>query len=79
MATFVNALNMLAWCYFGRISTQSYAMIADCMYELNWYELPTYLQKNILYIIANAQRKIQYEGFGIIILQLETICKVKII
>lgn len=50
--------------------------MSTCLFESNWYKLPSELRK--LYIIAliNAQKPQHYNGFGIIDLNLETFSKV---
>lgn len=52
--------------------------MSDCFYECDWHELPAGLQKSIVFMIRNAQKPIQYKGFGIIRLNLETFCDVRV-
>lgn len=54
-------------------------MMADCLYNAKWYELTCGMQKDVMFLIQNMQRPIYYHGFGIIVLNLETFIKVKII
>lgn len=45
---------------------------------MSWYELPTELQKNFILMVANMQKLLLYDGFGVIDLNLETFPKVGI-
>lgn len=76
MALLVGTTNLFFWCFFGKLTSESYARIADYLYESNWQDLPVELRKYFILLIANAQRPIFYHGFGIAVLNLETFCKV---
>lgn len=66
---------LFAYCYFGKMSTDSYAKMADCLYECNWIDLSPNLQKYFVIMIGNAQMSINYHGFNITVLNLETFTK----
>lgn len=60
------------YCFFGKIATESFARMADCLYESNWLILKPKLQKYLVLMIGNAQRPVYYHGFGLATLNLET-------
>lgn len=64
--------NILLYCYFGKLATDSYAAMSKSMYESNWQNLPIGLQKYVVLIISNTQIPVFYDGFGIVILNLQT-------
>lgn len=51
--------------------------MADCLFEMNWQSLSIELQKHVLIMIGNAQRPMEYRGFGMAVLNLETFLKVR--
>lgn len=67
---------LLPYCYFGRVTTESFAQMCDCMYDLNWPHLPLELQKSVILMIANMQQPMFYHGFGIVTLDLNTYVRV---
>lgn len=67
---------LFLYCYYGKLSTESYEKMADCIYEINWHELPVGLQKDIILMIQNAQRSLRYHGFGMIVLNMDSFCEV---
>lgn len=64
------------YCYFGKVATDSFGLMAYALYECNWYELPLNLQKYFILMIQNAQKPIFYTGSGLAILDMETFTKV---
>lgn len=72
IAVTVSSLNLFIYCYAGKMATDSFAKMAVCLYDANWFELSTELQKYFVLAIANAQRPMMYHGFGIAILNLDT-------
>lgn len=64
------------FCYFGRQSTESYAQMGHCVYDIAWYSLPIELQKFIVLFIENSQIPLYYRGLNIITLDLETFNRV---
>lgn len=55
-ATTVSSSNLFIYCFFGKLATESYQKMADCLYESNWWELPVGLQKYFLLMNMNMQR-----------------------
>lgn len=45
--------------------------IDDVTYDLNWYDCPQELQKNVMFTIARAQKEISYTGFKLITCNIE--------
>lgn len=75
----VGVSNLFVYCFFGKVATESFATMADSLYEANWQNLPIELQKYFILMIANANRPLYYHGFNIAILNLETFSKVFIL
>lgn len=70
--------NLLIYCYLGKLANESYAQMPDCMFYMNWYELPAGLQKFFILMIGNMQKALYYRGFGFIVLNLETFTRVSV-
>lgn len=73
----INALligfsNLFVYCYFGKLSTESFEKMSNCVNESNWHELSIDLQKYFVLIIQNIQRPVFYHGSKLIVLNLET-------
>lgn len=68
--------NLFAYCYFGKLATESFEKMTECLYEYNWLDLPIELQKYFIIMIGNTQKPIYYHGFGFAILNLETFTQV---
>lgn len=69
-------LNMFVYCYLGKTATDNYAAFADCVYGSQWPMLPIKLQRFVQLMIGNAQRRLYYDGFGVVVLDLETFTSV---
>lgn len=67
---------LLFYCYFGKVATESFEMMPDCVFGMNWYEQPIDLQKYFILMIRNMQRPVYYHGFEVAKLNLETFVKV---
>lgn len=65
-------------CYFGEMTTQSFLKFSNCLYELQWYNLPIQLGKYLLIILPNMQRSLFYDGFGMFPLTLQTFAPVNL-
>lgn len=76
MSVLVSSSNLFLYCFFGKLATESFETMADCLYETNWLDLPVNLQKYFIVMIGNAQIPIHYHGFGVALLNLETFLKV---
>lgn len=72
----ISMLNLLLYCYFGKMATESFEKMSDCVYELNWQVLPINLQKYILIMIINMQKSLYYHGFEVAVLNLNTYLRV---
>lgn len=72
----VGVLDLFLYCFFGKLTVESYEKIADCLFESDWQDCHTELQKFLIVMIGNAQRPIFYNGFGFTVLNLETFCRV---
>lgn len=73
----ISLSNLFLFCYFGKVTTDSFEKMAACLYsEVDWSELPVELQKYLILMIANVQRPLYYHGFYVTILNLETFCSV---
>lgn len=77
IAVIVSAANLFIYCYFGKIATESFEKMSDCLYESNWQAFPVGLQKYIQLMIQNAQKSVFYHGFGMVNLDLMTFTEVK--
>lgn len=75
----VGILSLFLYCFFGKLATESYAKMADCLYESNWQILNVKCQKYFVLMIENAQEPLYYQGFGIAVMNLETFTKVSAI
>lgn len=78
-AFIVVAANPFLYCFFGKITTDRYAKMADHLFEINWYKLPIKLQKYLILMIANMQRPLYFDGFGICKLDLGMFQTVRIV
>lgn len=78
-AALVGIFILTLYCYYGKVATDSFGMMADCLYEFDWFKLPLDLQKYFVIMIGNAHRPIYYTGSGIAALNLETFTKVSAI
>lgn len=73
----VGIANLFFFCYFGKLATESYRSMADALFDSNWSEVPVRLRKYYIIMIANTEKPIYYQGFGVAVLNLETFTKVK--
>lgn len=76
IAGIIGVLSPFLFCYFGKVATESFEDMGDCLYECNWQVLPVHFQKHLILIIANMQRPIYFHGFGMVYLNLGTFTKV---
>lgn len=67
---------LFCFCYFGKLATDSFGQMTNCLFECKWVEFPIDVQKYILLMIMNSQRPMYYHGLGIAVLNLETFSKV---
>lgn len=71
--------NFFIYCYFGKLATKSFEDMPDLLYESNWQTFPIRLQKYIILMIGNMQRPLYYHGFGMVLLDLGTFSKVRVV
>lgn len=67
----------LVFCYCGAMTTDNFSKYVDRLYEIQWYNLPVPLQKQLIIIMANLQRPLFYQGFGMVTSNLSTFVNVK--
>lgn len=72
MAFWTGLANLYIYCVCGEMTTGSYAKMTSSVYEANWPVLHARLQKYVHLMIANMQRPVYYDGFGVSVLNLET-------
>lgn len=76
--TTVALVNLFVYCYFGKIGSDSFARMPDCLYcILNWRELPPELKMYVVLIIRNMQKPIYYYGFSVAVMDLNTFIYVR--
>lgn len=71
-------IDAFVYCYCGAMVTNSFSKYLDCLYENHWYNLPVPLQKQLIIVMANLQRPLYYQGFGMVTLNLATFVNVKL-
>lgn len=76
MGVSAGMMNTFAYCYFGKLATESFAKMSECIFELNWQKMTVGQQKYIIVMIMNMQKSLYYHGFGIAILDLNTFLRV---
>lgn len=69
--------SLFVYCFFGKMATESYVQMADCLFDSKWFELPLQLQKYFIIMIKNAQRPMFFHCLGVIVLDLLTFTTVK--
>lgn len=67
---------LFLYCYGGKFATDQTQKICDCVYELNWPDLPHKLQKYVILMLSSMQRPLYYHGFNIVFLDLSTFSQV---
>lgn len=77
IASFQGVATLFVYCFFGKMATESYKKMEECLYECNWHDLSPKHQKYFIIMIQNAQQPIHYSGFGIAVLNLETFTTVR--
>lgn len=69
-------LTIFVYCFCGKMATESFLNMSDCLFESDWIRLPIKFQKTIFFMIYNAQEPIYYRGFGMSTLNMQTFVKV---
>lgn len=78
IALFACAIDPFLYCYFGKMTTDCYANMADRLFESKWQQLSLDIQKYFILMIGNMHKPAYYHGSGILILNLETFRNVSI-
>lgn len=76
MAALLALSNLFVYCYYGCTATESYAIMAKCLYESNWLEMSIDLKKYLILMIQNTQKPVFYSAYGVARLDLETFAQV---
>lgn len=66
-------------CYFATLTTDRVPNIGVAVYDLNWYDYPQNVRKNIVLIIAHSQKPIYFNGLKMFHCTLEIFGKVSIL
>lgn len=72
----VSTSDLFLYCFFGKMSTDSFAMIGENAYEINWQRFSIKLQRYFILMIGNGQRSLYFRACGMTILDLETFTQV---
>lgn len=56
--------NLFVYCYFGKMSSESFERMAISLSEANWCSLPIELQKWFVIVIGMIQKPVCYHGLG---------------
>lgn len=78
IAVIVSTSNLFVYCFFGKLTTDSYFKMAQTLYDSNWMRSSIEVQKYMVLMIANMQKPLHYHGFSVVVLNLETfsgVCK----
>lgn len=79
VAITLGASDLYLYCNYGKLASHSFEIMANTVYESNWIELSNDLKKYVVLMIAIGQKPMQYHGFGIIVLNMETFTRVSLI
>lgn len=71
-----NLLTIFLYSYFGAFATDAFADYGECVYEIRWHELPVVLQKYLIHMIRNSQKRLCYTGNNLFVLNLATFSRV---
>lgn len=73
---FISILSVYVYCYFGKMSTDCFEQLVDCIYTANWLGQNSNSRKILILIMTNAQQPLYYHGFHIIIINMATFTQV---
>lgn len=65
------------FCYYASHTTDRILTIDNVAYDLNWYDCPLEVQKNLMFLIARSHQPIRIRGFKLIPCTLEGFGRVK--
>lgn len=77
MASGVSLSTLFLYCYFGQAATDCFGEITNILYESNWLKLNVNFQKYFVLMIQASQIQLNYHGFGIAFLNLNTYLRVR--
>lgn len=60
----VSMIPFFLFCHFGGNITSRFEDIGDAIYQLEWYELPLDMQRDLKLIIVLSQKRIFMRGYG---------------
>lgn len=69
-------LNIFVHCLYGKLATAQFDKLPTYLFESNWQNLPLNLRKYYILMLANTKQPLYFDGFGVLILNLETFTKV---
>lgn len=55
---------LYALCHFGDHLTERFNDVGDAFYRLSWYQFPVNMQKDLIFVIAAAQKKVFLRGYA---------------
>lgn len=64
MLAFATLIPFFLFCHFGGNVTTRFQDIGNVIYQLEWYNLPLDMQKDLLPFIALSQKRIYMRGYG---------------
>lgn len=74
----VGLFNLFCFCYFGKVSSDSFELMSESLYECNWPDLGTsQLKMYFVIMIKNAQTPVYYQGMKMVTLDMETFRKAR--
>lgn len=69
--------SLYLFCYFGKLATESFENMSNCIYNTSWQQFDIELKKYVIVMIENAQKSLYFHGYGVLILNLETFTQVQ--
>lgn len=68
---------VLLLCELGEMVSNAYEKVDQQLFNCNWYQFPTEMQRMLVTAIANIQQPVTIRGYGNIICNRDTLKKVK--
>lgn len=79
IALLCSIVTLYVYSYFADETTDIFYKYSFCLWELNWLEMPSNLQKYVIPMIAYSQRPVFYHGLGLVKVNCDTFAKVWIV
>lgn len=73
----IGFFKIFLYCLFGRLATDQFDELSNYLFDSDWPNLPVKLQKYYILMLANVQQPHYFDGFGVLVLDLETFRKVR--